>query len=336
MDDLPDERREAAGLEEAVPANPPLLKGPKRQHFLPRFYLDGFGRGGMLAVYDRTLNEMRVQKPEGTGVIGHFYTLEDDHGRKRFELEQALSEVEDKAAPIIKKLANKGELTADERSDMAIFVALGMCRTPDLIDSIKQMNGHMVKHMTKLMFCSVERAKEILRNGHDAPATEEELEKQAKELVDFVERDQYEVETHHGWALGMSMEMFTTIAPILSGRDWLLVHRDNDKGSFVTSDAPLVLTTTEPRENQFWGIGFANADALVLFPLTESCALLIFGEGGGLVHRTVGQGQIRHLNLMVADRCQRFVIGRDVALVKSLVEHLNLGKKQWMPKMRAG
>ncbi len=198
MDDLPDKQGEVAKLEEAIPAKPPLLNGPKRQHFLPRFYLDGFGREGMLAVYDRTLNEMRVQKPEGTGVIGHFYTLEDNHGRKRFELEQALSEVEDKAAPIIKKLANKEELTADERSDMAIFVALGMCRTPDLIDSIKQMNGHMVKHMTRLMFCSAERAKEILRNGPDAPATEEELEKQAQELVDFVESDQYEVETHHG------------------------------------------------------------------------------------------------------------------------------------------
>ena len=102
----------------------PLLTGPKRQHFLPRFYLQGFCRDGTLAIYDRESNEVRVQQPLNTGVIGHFYTLEDNEGRKRFELEQMLSEFEAKASPGIRKLVAKVQPTDEERADLAIFVAL--------------------------------------------------------------------------------------------------------------------------------------------------------------------------------------------------------------------
>lgn len=36
-----------------TPAAKPLLNGPKRQHYLPKFYLEGFTRDGMVAVFDR-------------------------------------------------------------------------------------------------------------------------------------------------------------------------------------------------------------------------------------------------------------------------------------------
>lgn len=303
MDDWSDMFPDAEALAAMNAERPPLLTGPKRQHFLPRFYLDGFTRDGVLAVFDRDQNEVRIQKPESTGVIGHFYTVEDDQGRKRFELEQALSEIESKAAPIIKKLAAQEGISDDERSEMAMFVALGMCRTPDLVDSIKQMNGDMIRRMTKIMFSDVNRVKSMLRDKPDSQISEETLEADAKAMVEFAASDAYKVETHHGWALGMSMTMFSSIAPILAGRDWLVVHRDCDKRSFVTSDAPLVLTTVMPRKDNFGGIGFANADALSLFPLTQSCALLIFGNDGGFAHKTVSQENVKQINLMVADRC---------------------------------
>jgi hypothetical protein len=66
------------------------LTGAKRQHFLHKFYLEGFTKDGMVAVFDRESNEVRIQNPINTGVIGHFYTLEDAEGRKRFELELGL------------------------------------------------------------------------------------------------------------------------------------------------------------------------------------------------------------------------------------------------------
>lgn len=339
MDDWFDLQEKTAEMAAEFTSRPPVLNGPKRQHFVPRFYLlEGFSRAGSLAVYDRKLDEVRLQKPEATAVIGHFYTAEDDQGRKRYELEQTLSEIESKAAPLIKELAAKGSLTPEERSDMAIFVAMALCRTPDLIESLKLVNGHMVKKMAQAAFGRYEIAKESLRHGPNAPATEEALETEARFMAEFIQSDQYQVETNHQWALGMSMDLFAVIAPIIVERRWLVLHRDSDKRSFITSDAPLILTTTGPRKKGAFtqGIGFANTDALVVFPLTASSVLLIFGSGGSLQHKISDSIGIRNINLMIADHCQRFVIGRDEMLVRSLVDRLNLADKAWQPKIQAG
>lgn len=317
-----------------APEAKPLLTGPKRQHFLPRFYLEGFTKDGMVAVFDRESNEVRVQQPVNTGVIGHFYTMEDTEGRKRFELEQLLQEYEDKAIPVILKLTAKEEINADERTDFAIFVALAAFRTPDIVDSLKAFNSSMIGDMGKRMFADVEEVKARMRGKADAPPTEEELEAEARELVEYAQSGQYEVTTSHTWAVSMAMKMAFNIAPILAGRDWAVVHRDNEKKSFVTTDAPVLLTTVAPRENSFWGIGFGNTDALALFPLTGSCILAMYGSNGDLQHRMADVEQIRHINLAIADRCQRFVIGREEALVRSLSDHLCLANKKWQPKMQ--
>jgi len=148
----------------AAPVAKLLLTGPKRQHFLPKRYLEGFTKDGMVAVFDRESNEVRVQQPVNTGVIGHFYTMEDAEGRKRFELEQLLSECEDKASPVIKKLVAKEEINADERSDLAIFVSLAAFRTPDVVDSVKAFNSGLIGDMATRIFADVEVVKAQMRN----------------------------------------------------------------------------------------------------------------------------------------------------------------------------
>lgn len=316
-----------------LPPNP-LLNGPKRQHFLPKFYLEGFTKDGMVAVFDRELNEIRVQQPVNTCVIGHFYTMEDAEGRKRFELEKIFSENETKASKVIKKLVAKKTINADERTDLAIFVAFSTIRTPDIIDSLKAFNSDLIKDICKRMFSDVEKVKALMRGKPDAPLLEEELEKNACALVGYAQRGKYGVKTSHPWAVGMAIKMAFAIAPILAGRDWVVVHRNDEKKSFVTTDAPTLLTTVAPRQNRFWGIGFGNTDALVLFPLTESCVLTIYGSDGELKHRMADTEQIRNINLELADRCQRFVLGRDEALVRSLADRLCLAERKWQPKMQ--
>ena len=333
-DELPTNIAQAATV--AAPASKPLLTGPKRQHFPPRFYLEGFTKDGKVAVFDRDKNEVRTQQPVNTGVIGHFYTMEDADGHQRFELEQMLSEFEGKASPGIKKLAAKEQPTDEERADLAIFVALAGFRTPDIIESLKLFNSGLIGDIAKRMFANVDQVKETMRGKPGSPTSEEELEQEAKEMVDFAQSGQYEVTTNHRWAVGMAMKMAFEVAPLLAGRNWLVVHRPNKKKSFVTTDAPVVLSTVTPREPSFYGIGFGNTDAMVVFPLTQSCALVMFGKDGALRHREIDAVAIRHMNLALADRCQRFVIGREEALVKSLAERLALSEKEWQPKMQRG
>lgn len=288
----------------------------------------------MTAVFDRELNEVRIQQPLNTGVVGHFYTMEDAEGRKRYELEQWLSEYEDKASSVIAKLAAGQAIEPEERSDMAVFVALAAFRTPDIIDSIKALNADLIENNIKRIYTNVNDVKDMIRSKPGAPATEDELEAEAAALVEFAQGGHYTIKTNHKWAISTAIRTAVSVAPIFAERAWVVFHRDNDKKSFITTDAPVVLISMTPNRNSFWGIGYGSADALVLFPLSESCILAMHGNEKSLGHLAADTKQVRRFNLAVADHCQRFVIGRDEALVRSLANRLNLANRQWEPKMQ--
>jgi hypothetical protein len=312
----------------------PIFKGPKRQHILPKFYLEGFTRDGYVAVYDRKNKEMRTQPPINTCVDNNFYTFKDSEGHNRYDLEKLLSEYEYKASLVIKKLAAKQEINAEERANISIFIGFAICRTPDAVDSIKLLNSNILGSLTKRIFNKIDFAKEHIRKSPNAPSTEDELEEQAQKLVDFVKNNELNVETDHSWAVGTAMQMSLKIAPFLSCRNWTVIHRDNDKRSFITTDAPVLLTTTTRRESSLYGVGFANLDALVLFPLSQSCALAMSGNEGDFEHKKANGENIRRINLAIGEQCKRFVIGRDEALIRSIADRLNLADREWKPKMQ--
>lgn len=169
----------------------------KRQHFVPRFYLDGFPRGGLVAVFDGETGEVRLQQPKNTTVIGHFYTMQDAQGRRRFELEALLSEYESKAKPCIGKLSAGGELKADERSDLAIFLTFAAMRTPDMVNSVQAMNGQMVKAIAKRLFADEEEVYARLRaDPEHKDASDEELRERGGLMVHMAQNDGLEVNTN--------------------------------------------------------------------------------------------------------------------------------------------
>ncbi len=59
-----------------------MTGSPKRHHFIPKRYLEGFCRDGFLSVYDREKGEYRRQTPKNTALQTHYYSLEDEHGRR--------------------------------------------------------------------------------------------------------------------------------------------------------------------------------------------------------------------------------------------------------------
>ena len=312
-----------------------MLSGPKRQHFLPRFYLEGFSRNGLLAVFDREKKEIRLQQPENTAVIGHFYTLEDAEGRRRFEIEALLSDYEGKASPVIRKLIAREDLTADERSDLAIFIAFAAMRTPDMVNSVQAMNGHFIAQTAKAMFQDIDQVLAELRTDkREENISDADLRRQAEWMVDMAQNDKLIVQTDEKWAVRTTIRMAMAAAPYLAGRDWRVVHRDNEKQSFITTDAPVFLGTVAPRPTSIYGVGFGSQDAFVSFPLEQSCVLQMYGETGNLEHKEAGRDYIRQANLALGERCQRFLVGRDQELVKSLTDVLGLADKTWQSKIR--
>jgi hypothetical protein len=315
-------------------ATAPVLKGPKRQHYLPRFFLKGFvGADGCLAVYDREKNEVRRQQPVNTGAVGHLYTLTDDQGRQRIELEQALSEVEAAAAEHLPALISGQPLSFEARGALAHFFGTLAVRTPEFIQSIQHFNGELIKTTSRIMFSTVEQAQRALRNnpGH-AELGSVEILKMAHDMVDFTERGEYEVETDPQWAVTLALPMGEEIAQIMAERYWR-VWKAPAGSAFVVADAPTVLTPNGPRPKGMMGLGFGSRDALTLLPLCSTHALAMFGERRKNDLESVDRRTVRRLNIELAKRSQRFLMGRDDALIASIARIAKLAETSWESKL---
>ena len=309
----------------------PVLQGPKRQHYLPRFYLEGFADDeGLVAVYDQKENVVRLQQPVNTAVIGHFYTMEDEQGRQRFEVEEMLSKIEGLAKPIIAKLSAQKSITQQEREDFSMFVALAGMRTPARVDNAQKMMGDAMRQVNKVLFSSaVQVKKQMLQNADCRDLGDEAIDKHAKDVADFVQAGKYEIETNEKWALQTSIKTAMEMLPIFAQRDWIVEHSASPKKSFVTVDAPVLLERIGPPPDSsiYSGLGFASSNALVAFPLSASAVLLMHGQGSSLNHLPADRDRVRQVNLAVASRCFRFVVGRHSLLVDSLAKELNLAKR---------
>jgi hypothetical protein len=82
--------------------------------------------------------------PDGVGWSPHLCSLIDIGGKRTDEFDQYLKVVvEDPAVPAIKRLATGAVLGADERSAVAMFIALTAARAPEMMKGI--VLGHRAK-----------------------------------------------------------------------------------------------------------------------------------------------------------------------------------------------
>ena len=103
---------------------------PKRHHYLPQFYLEGFSRNGQLCVFDRKEGDFRRQQPKDTGVERAFLTVEQVEPGKVAEVERLFADLEGRSKPLIERL-EKGEiLPGESKATLALFLGFMFVRTP--------------------------------------------------------------------------------------------------------------------------------------------------------------------------------------------------------------
>ena len=300
----------------------PQLDGPKRQHFLPSSYLNGFTKSGKLAVYDRESDDVRIQTPINTAVIRHFYTMVDEEGRNRYEVESMLSDYESRGIEVIRKLMEWKQIDSGERNDLSTLIALFVGRVPYFVNLIKKMHSDMAGKLAKSMFSDIETVKEDLEINDGKLRSSEDYYHEAKNMVEFISSGSYKINTNHKWAMGLDVQSTLELAPIFAKRNWTVLHQIDSRTSFVTTDIPVFLATEQPRNPSIFGVGFADSDAVSVLPIAHSCALMMSGWGGQLDHSPMLSNKIRDLNLSLACRCERFIIGRDRELVKFLANQI--------------
>jgi hypothetical protein len=292
--------------------------------------LENFCNNGKLWVYDRENKQYRNQTPYNTAVQSHYYTFEDEKGNKNTDIEKGLSKIEGETGPIISKLNNREQITDKEKVILSVFIAFLMNRVPDFEKSVNVVNEHLVKQMIDLMFHDEEKAQSAL--DQYKRDTGKEFAGTAKDMVAFHKKGQYDIVTNRNLSLGLMLKLSVDIAIYFIQMEWLFLYAP-DKKSFVTTDNPVAIVSMDDKqEDLIMGGGIIIQGTIKLVPLSQYICLVMFDRGNLIGYKNATREIVRKINIMIAMCTDRFLIGRDEALIRNLVNITKIN--QWERKGR--
>lgn len=228
-----------------------LAKAGRRQHFIARFYLRNFAEplfSDNLCVYDMRKRRWEKRTPAGVGWFPHLFSMIEADGRRTGAFDQYVKlNVEDPAAPALKKLATGGSLDTQEREAVALFIALTAARSPSLLSSV------LTAHLDGLAQTDRAQLEALVRSWCEC--TRQTFGDKA--YTEFLKPSN----------LGGSWIWSKSLQHRLLQWRWHLVQTTRDK-PFITSDRPI----------------FAEWDQalnlrLVSFPVSSEVALVIISGG---------------------------------------------------------
>ena len=290
---------------------------PKRHHFLPKSYLDGFARDGCVWLYDREKKEYRCQQPLNTAVIGNFYVFENKDGEKDYSIESFFSKIEGSAKLTIAKLEVGGAISTEERLYLASFIAFLMVRSPKFERVMNEVADATAKHIIKHAVPNVEAAGEMVRQYSERTGKKEIA---AESMFAFIHDEKFKIKVSRNTLISTMLEQAQKVTFEVAMMDWMVVHA-HPSSAFITTDEPIgFIVPNEFRQTGEPVLGLASQKIVKFIPLSQTVAIMLGQFGGGFGHMGMHRDQVRSANKMVASECDRYVIGRDEALVRSVVK----------------
>jgi hypothetical protein len=294
------------------------MSEPKRQHFLPEFYLEGFSRGGRLWVFDLERMALRAQTPTNTAVRRYYYSIQGTDGRRDNRIEQLLATVEGNAKPILDKLRRREGITKEQKAMLSLFVAFIDTRVPDFEEDFNAFQERMTRAWVSQIVATPEATRAVVEDYQTQTGEGGEMDPQA--IFEFG-RGEYTLEIPRQSSLAMMLQAAPRLGRIFSQMDWILLHC-TENTSFITSDSPFIPVPRLTSPRRFYGV--ANQGVCKLLPLDRGMCLLMGDRGDLLSHHEMTREEVRAINLGIAANCQSLIIGRDEALVRSLARAVGL------------
>lgn len=276
----------------------------KRHHFVPRAYLERFGRDGRVAVRRRGERKLIVAGAHNVAVEAGLYETEMPDGSRSVEVEDWLADIDGAAIAAIRAVADAEAAPAvgsTDRRVLARFLAIQTKRSPEARERVLFAD----KVITYAAGREIDSALvadylEKVRLGF-RPA-DGEIEG-ALTLTRYVlDRDEPLTSTE---AIAIVMSGLDEVTRALEGKHWSVeVAR---KPRLLTSDTPLVLWRRPSAADRYRGIGVDNAEE-IRFPLDPAHQLVLTDQPRPETLR-VEPDRVRQCNADLAASCHRFVVG---------------------------
>ena len=202
------------------------MKRPKRHHFVPRWYLEGFvdPRSGFLHVYDKTTRAFRTQKSAEVMVINNYY--QQKHAPDGVDpdiLERLLgSWLEPKAKSAFKKLLNQQPLTEEDTAHILAYLELQRIRVPR----------------------QAEIAKQILETEFLVQALHARPDIMTPEFITAIMKGEITIELNDSYRFNVMKIFSRQLSPYFARMVWEIGKAEGS--SFITSDSPVSFVNRAP------------------------------------------------------------------------------------------
>jgi len=285
-----------------------------RHHLIPKSYMRRFSSDGRrVYVFDRLSRIVRLDVPHNVAVKREFNTLITTDGSKERWPEARLAEVDGAVVPCLNKIERGEPLTREERWYVSFFVGFAETRGSGFRDSLRARPPGGVA--TEMGFVGQRFAKALaaVTGVWLDPSTIEGLVREdASHIASGLEdiggmvEGAFELARHIFW-----MHWLVGVAPTGS--------------LFVTSDRPLGLL--QPKR------GFGNdplePGVIKVLPVSPTTALFIGNLTGApcIMGEIVAKDLVRLVNVAVARRCDRYIVGSSETVVRTVASDAKLDQR---------
>lgn len=281
-----------------------MAPAPKRQHQLPRGYLNRFGIDDSVVVRRRD-GRVFESSTLNVAVESGFYDLPDGLGGKSSAVENMLADLDSQAVQVMKGIDADGSPPrhgSEERLSLAVVLAFQLSRTTAKREQM--LFAGRVAQYAEGREISQELVAEYLEHQHlGFPPRRNEAEAAWIYVTKWLE-DMPEDEKE--FAIRMMLQEVELYVPRLLALNWT-VEVDR-KGRFITSDVPVLPWRTPSKLDDYQGFGLDNAEE-VRFPL-DPAKQLVLSRKARTPNARVTRERVSACNGDMGDACHRFIIGR--------------------------
>ncbi|MCG8561489.1 MAG: DUF4238 domain-containing protein [Hyphomicrobiales bacterium] len=283
---------------------------PKKQHFVPRFYLENFAisdSSKKIWTYDTQWNRLYGRVARETAVETNFYSFKDEDGQYRDDIEIWLSHVEGKAAGLYSKVLAGEILNGQERADFAMFLATLYARSPSILRVLGETLGAEVESM--MNFITADRKRFDDSVNQYISQTGKMMSEEIKDRIfnGLRDKSKYALVVNRNAMLQAAIEASERLARIFFQMGWVTTK---SKGpGLITGDSPVVQHTAPGKFHPvFGGGGFLRLENFVSVPLSPQHCLELYWDkdyDSGVMSLTADR--VRDLNRERAIFSDRFL-----------------------------
>jgi hypothetical protein len=253
----------------------------KRQHIIPQLHLRhfaGHNPKGHVWTYDATAEEPRSATPENTAVETHFYSVEMENGTMNPLIDDYITDVEGKAAPIYRDII-QGKIPGEdqEKVDFSTFLAVMYFRTTAMRRMFAELYARQIQiqaYATATHDGAFETYIDRYEKAKGREISAEEKEIIRKGMLNPGEHVNLVVPKEHTL---IAMQGVDELRDIFFRMKWSVGEAEHE--FFITSDNPVMRRINRDTYHPVYGDhGFLNKTAQVTFPLSPKRLLVLTWE----------------------------------------------------------